>query len=283
MASLKNPKITVVTVLKDDQTGFLKTADSLLKQEDFSYEWVIVDGSASSYARELIETDPYLKLNTRYLWEEPTGIYQAMNTGWKAALGEYILFLNAGDFFASTKSTAILGDNLNPDLGFVAFPVIHLNSENIVYAISFPKVVQIGKLEKHAIMNHQGVIMKRSLLDTLGGFDESMRYASDGKLLDAAIDVSRFEFRDEIIVAFSFGGASALNHKKVWSEIRTYRTITQTPLEIWRMGIKTQLRGLFFRNYSNRHIGKLLNIFLRRRMRRVMINLKDQFDRLDLI
>ena len=283
MAFLKNPKITIITVLKDDERGFLKTADSLLKQADSSYEWVIVDGSASSYAKDLIETDPYLKLNTRYFWEEPKGIYQAMNTGWKAALGENILFLNAGDFFASTKSTAILSGNLKPDLGFVAYPIIHLNSENVVYAISVPKIIQNGKLEKHAIINHQGVIMKRSLLDTLGGFDESMRYASDGKLLDKAINMSKFTFRNEIIVAFSFGGASALNHKRVWSEIRSYRTITQTPLEIWRMGMKTQLRRLFFRNYSNWHIRKILYFFFRRRMQRVLINHKEQLERLDLI
>ena len=283
MAFLKNPTITIITVLKDNERGFLKTADSLLKQEDVSYEWVIVDGSASSYAKDLIETDPYLKLNAKYLWKEPKGIYQAMNTGWKAALGENILFLNAGDFFASTQSTTILSGNLQPDLGFVAYPVVHLNPENVVYAISVPKVVQNGKLEKHAIINHQGVIMKRSLLNTLGGFDESMQYASDGKLLDMAINMSKFTFRNEIIVAFSFGGASALNHKRVWSEIRSYRTITQTPFEIWRMGIKTQLRRLFFQNYSNGHIKKMLNVFLERRMQRVLTNHRDQLDRLDLI
>jgi hypothetical protein len=206
-----------------------------------------------------------------------------MNAGWKAAQGEHILFLNAGDFFASTKSTTILSGSLKSDLDFVAYPVIHLNFENIVYAISIPKIIQNGQSEKHAIMNHQGVIMKKSLLDALGGFDESMRYASDGKLLDAAINISNFVFRDEIIVAFSFGGASALNHKKVWSEISNYRTITQTPFEIWRMGIKTQLRGLLFRNYSNRHIRKMLNGFLVRRMQRVLINYEDQLERLDLI
>ncbi len=283
MASLKNPKITIITVLKDDERGFLKTADSLLRQQDSSYEWVIVDGSRSSFAKALVGTEPYRNLNIKYIWEEPHGIYQAMNVGWNTAQGEFIIFLNAGDFFASTKSTLILTTNLNPDVDLVAYPVIHINSDNIVYAISVPQVLDIGGVEKHAIMNHQGVVLKRSLLATLGGFDESMRFASDGKLLDAASVVSRFILREEILVAFSFGGASALNHKKVWQEIGTYRKIAYTPFEIWIMGFKTGLRSFLFNKHSNKYVKKVMNRFLTRRMHRLLIKHKDQVERLDLI
>ncbi len=283
MAFLKNPKITVVTVLKDDERGFRRTADSLLKQEDISFEWVIVDGSSHSYAEILIGTEPFRKLDVRYIWAEPKGIYQAMNVGWKAAQGEFIIFLNAGDFFASSKSTFTLISNIQPDVDFVAYPVIHVNSEKIVYAISVPRVLHLGRAESHAIMNHQGVVLKRSLFETLGGFDESMRFASDGKLLDAALAVSKLLIRQEILVAFSFGGASALNHKKVWKEIGTYRKITHTPFEIWRMGLKTSLRNCLFRNYSNRYVKRIVNHFLIWRMNRVLINYKDEIKSLDLV
>ncbi len=283
MSFQKNPKISIITVLKDDDVGILKTANSLLRQKDSSYEWIIVDGSISSFAKSLIAADPYRNLNCNYIWEEPKGIYQAMNVGWKAAKGEFILFLNAGDFFASTISFSVLITNLIPDVDLVAYPVIHVNSDNIIYAISVPEILHVDQFKRYAIMNHQGVVLKRSLLEFLGGFDESMRFASDGKLLDAALAFSRIMIRKEILVAFTFGGASSENHKKVWKEIGTYREITFSPFEIWRMGFKTKLRGFLFHTFSNNHFKKTVNLLITRRMQHLLANYKDQIEKLDLL
>lgn len=283
MAYQKTPTITVVTVLKDDASGFLKTAESLLRQRNSSYEWIVVDSSKDTYARDLIEMEHFRQLDVKYIWQEPSGIYQAMNLGWRAAKGEFVIFLNAGDFFASSESTLILNLNTSINLDLIAYPVIHLNSEKLVYAISFPKVLNFGEFEKHAIMNHQGVLIRKSILEKLNGFDESMRFASDGKLLDSALSISNFQLRSEILVAFTYGGASALNHHKVWEEIKTYRNVSQSAIEIWYMGIKTDLRGFVFRTHSNQLLRRILRCYLKRRMADILSSQEKEVARLDLL
>jgi glycosyltransferase involved in cell wall biosynthesis len=276
-------RLTVVTVVKDDDMGFLRTAASLFQQINLSFEWVIIDGSRLSFASDFLAANAPAAIKITYIRENPQGIYPAMNSGWQSSSGEFIMYVNAGDFFVRSDATQVILSQLSDNIDVNAYVVVHVNTTNKVYAKSIPSIVTVGSNEKHAIMNHQGVVMKKSIFETLGGFDESFAFAADGKLLDESLKKYNFVLRDEILVAFSFGGASSQNHRRVWKEISRYRTITFSRFAIWIMYYKSSLRTFLFGSHSNWLFRILSEVFIARRMRRIVRENSDQFKLFDLL
>ena len=102
---MNNPLVTVVTVAYNSEGEIEKTIKSVLSQSYKNIEYRIVDGGskdrtveiARSYAKEFEE-----KGISYIITSEPdTGIYDAMNKGIRAAEGEFIGFINAGDMYES--------------------------------------------------------------------------------------------------------------------------------------------------------------------------------------
>lgn len=264
--------ISVITVVMDDFEGFRVTANSLISQNNTEFEWIIVDSSKSDEIAHFLLRDEFSGLSTRYFKEMPKGIYSAMNIGWQKAFGLFVWYINAGDYFSSTQSTEIARGKLESATFAFAFPVLHVTHDGFVYAITKPEVHKISLFESYAIMNHQGVLVRREVIENLGGFDESLKYAADGKLLDYVSQNFMIEICNEAIVAFVYGGASSSNHKNVWQEIKTYRVATISPLQIFTRSIKTKLRTTIFSYRDKSPRARLVRAFLRKRLKKIKKN-----------
>jgi len=91
-------KLSVITVCRNDLAGLKRTAGSILAQSWRDFEWIIIDGGSTDGSREYIEQTlaPY----AAYWCSEPDGgVYFGMNKGISHAKGEYLNFMNSGDFF----------------------------------------------------------------------------------------------------------------------------------------------------------------------------------------
>lgn len=89
-------KLSIVTINYNDADGLKRTIDSVISQTFRDYEWIVVDGGSSDGSRELIEQKS--TFFTYWVSETDQGIYNAMNKGIDHANGEWILFLNSGDW-----------------------------------------------------------------------------------------------------------------------------------------------------------------------------------------
>ena len=89
-------KLSVITINFNNKEGLAKTIVSVVGQTTRDFEWIIIDGGSTDGSRELIENNSdYI---TYYVSEPDKGIYNAMNKGIVASHGEYLLFLNSGDY-----------------------------------------------------------------------------------------------------------------------------------------------------------------------------------------
>ncbi len=91
-------KISIVTVNLNNLSGLEKTAYSIPNLAGI--EWIVIDGISTDGSLEFLsglERRPDILISERDL-----GIYDAMNKGIQFASGEYINFMNAGDFFEET-------------------------------------------------------------------------------------------------------------------------------------------------------------------------------------
>ena len=89
-------KLSIITVNLNNKAGLEKTLRSLSAQTFGDFESIVIDGGSTDGSYEL--TEAYLRIIGYRISEKDSGIYNAMNKGIRAAKGEYLLFLNSGDY-----------------------------------------------------------------------------------------------------------------------------------------------------------------------------------------
>ena len=89
-------KLSIITVNLNNRDGLKKTIDSVISQTFKDFEWIVIDGGSTDGSRELIEQ--YVNHFAYWVSEPDKGVYNAMNKGVKKAKGEYLQFLNSGDW-----------------------------------------------------------------------------------------------------------------------------------------------------------------------------------------
>ena len=95
---MSNPVlVTVVTVCRNVKSSLEKTMNSLLHQSYAHIDYVIIDGASTDGTPEMLGKTEGI----RWISEPDKGIYDAMNKGIRMAEGEWVIFMNAGDVFAS--------------------------------------------------------------------------------------------------------------------------------------------------------------------------------------
>lgn len=97
-------KISIVTITYNATAVFMPTADSVMRQTYGNVEHIIVDGASpdgtADMAREYKRRSDAMGNGheIRVVSEPDRGLYDAMNKGLQLATGDYVCFLNAGDF-----------------------------------------------------------------------------------------------------------------------------------------------------------------------------------------
>lgn len=89
-------KLSIITVNLNNKDGLQKTIESVISQTCKDFEWIIIDGGSVDGSKDIIEK--YSKEIDYWVSESDQGIYHAMNKGILRSHGEYLLFLNSGDY-----------------------------------------------------------------------------------------------------------------------------------------------------------------------------------------
>src|SRR5690242_5783233 len=96
------PTFSIITVVRNNRDGFIRTARSIVAQKGADFEWIVIDGASTDGTVEAIETyRPHIACSRS---QKDAGLYYAMNDGLAMARADYVLFLNSGDVFCSEDS-----------------------------------------------------------------------------------------------------------------------------------------------------------------------------------
>ena len=224
------PKISIVTVTVQPIRDLEKTTKSILAQEGskFSLEWIIVAGKHFEEYEDFVESLPN-SIDIKLLYQEPNGIYSAMNFGMNNSSGDWVWFLNCGDYLVDQTVLSIVGDVIyqNPTISLIASPVLYATPHGDWFDISLPRIVDAPSgIEAH--FHHQGVLVKKIVANQVdGGFDTNLKFAADGKFLDQAASLANILIIKKILAIFVMGGASSKNFQNVVQETRLYRVTTK--------------------------------------------------------
>lgn len=95
--TMKNVKISVITVVYNDVDNIERTIANVLKQTYPNLEYIVVDGNSTDGTVNIIKK--YSNQLAYWCSEKDKGIYDAMNKGVQHCTGEWIIFRNCGDYF----------------------------------------------------------------------------------------------------------------------------------------------------------------------------------------
>ncbi len=278
-------KFSVITVVKNDLEGLKKTRESLENQKFKNWMHIIIDGSSTDGILTFLKTLP--KSNSIFISESDSGIYNAMNKGWKIAEADsYVYFLNARDTFATSESLTHAESSLNADpkkyWGCTTHEEILENGEGWVCKLVSPPSIT-NQLYAFGYRSHQAVVMKASFIRLLGGFNEKYKLASDWDLIVRALLIESPTIWEYPLGRFELGGISSRRLLEAHWELNLLREIYVLDSikkkffnQVW---CAIYLRNLGFRNYLSPIFNLLYPIDKNNKQYKKHFNLKFSFSK----
>lgn len=214
-------KISIVTVTYNSSSTIRDTIESVLAQTYKGIEYIVVDGLSQDNTMEIIrEYEPRFNGRMRYVSEKDSGLYDAMNKGFKMATGDVVGLINSDDLLA--EATAIekvmncFENNQDVDAVYA----------DLYYVAQYDtsKIVRYWKSGKQRPFKygwhpaHPTFYVKKEIYQRYDIFNLKYKLAADFELMLRLIEKYkiRIVYLPEPLVRMRLGGATSKN----WENIR---------------------------------------------------------------
>lgn len=201
-------KISVITVSYNASAVIERTIRSVISQTYGNLEYIVVDGASKDGTAGVIER--YGSKIDKWVSEQDSGIYEAMNKGVRMASGEYCIFMNAGDMFAADDVLEKVAPMLDHRYSIIMGNHISLTQDGRFFSYDRHwDHFERNKLFFDSIYHQASFILRSDLIEH--PYDESLRMVSDWKLALDLIGSSPERYRgiDVDVCLFFKGGITS--------------------------------------------------------------------------
>lgn len=207
--------------------GWLPSAvASVLAQTRPADELVIVDDGSTDSTAAVARSFGGI---TRLVSRENGGLAAARNTGAAATSGDWLLFLDADDTLVPTALESLIRRASAGDAGVVYGFVLQRRGEptetrlhGLPYAVGDPPIPAKAHFWWTPIPTAGAALIRRSLNDKVGGFDERFRQVEDAEYWLRCGVVSSFAHCDEMVLDKSYSPSSLGQHEtgSIWFRLQ---------------------------------------------------------------
>jgi glycosyltransferase involved in cell wall biosynthesis len=203
-----NPLVSIIVVTYNAIDTINSTIQNILNQTYKNKELIIIDGASNDGTIQIIEN--YSAHLSYFFSEKDNGIYDAMNKGIPQALGDWIIFMNSGDYFANST---VLEDvfeikKIRDEVNVIYGNTVINKSDSI---INPPKKINKNYFYFETIC-HQSLFCKRSAFNSLGTFNTDYKLLADREwLLRARLLKLGFQYIPVNICIWETSGFSSNN------------------------------------------------------------------------
>lgn len=200
-------KISIITVNYNDEKGLKLTMDSLFRQTWQDFEYIVIDGGSKDGSKAVIEK--YQDKITHWVSEPDKGIYNAMNKGIRAATGDYLFFLNAGDYLYESTTLDKVQKGIDGAKDFYYGSVVFKEPEKET-VVTYPATLSFHFFTYNCVC-HQTSFLRRSLFEEHFYYNEDLKIVSDWEFLIYTICQKNISYErlDVIVSYYDFTGVSS--------------------------------------------------------------------------
>jgi len=205
---------SIITVTYNASKVLDKTILSVISQTHNNIEYILIDGGSKDGTQDIIKRH---ETQISYWASEPDkGLYDAMNKGLRAATGDYVCFLNAGDVFKNEHSVAeiakVAKKNTMPDIIYGETDLI--DEYGSVFAerrLRAPEHLTWRSFKMGMLVCHQAFIVKRNIAPE---YDLQYRFSADFdwciRCMKRATTIVNSKIR---MINYQYEGATTNNRK----------------------------------------------------------------------
>lgn len=170
------PLVSVITVCWNVEKTIEQAIRSVLTQTYESIEYILVDGASSDSTVSILEK--YAADLDYFVSEPDEGLYFAMNKGLELAQGDYVIFLNADDWYELDTVATLVAARDFSGCDFVAALANYVNEETGAQKVLRSMPFDHSQYLRMSI-RHETMLVPASVYDRLGPYDTQYRILSD--------------------------------------------------------------------------------------------------------
>ena len=196
-----------------NQARFLRSAvESVLAQTQPADDVVVVDDGSTDETRDVLD---YYGNRIAVIHQSNLGVSSARNRGFRATTGSLVAFLDADDAWMPTKlaQQVALFDS-DPGLGLVHVGVTFIDGEGNSLGQTSAGLdgwvfEELVRFRRPVILGGgSGFVVRRALVDRVGGFDEELSTSADWDLFVRIAGQARVGFIPDPLLQYRLHGSN---------------------------------------------------------------------------
>lgn len=207
--------------------------DSVLAQRGADFELIVIDDGSTDDTETALAP---LSHRLRYRWQANRGVSAARNLGAQLARGQWLAFLDSDDLWLPNKlATQLAYVTAHPDVQICQTGEIWIRNGVRVNPRAYHRVpdgdVFLPSLRR-CLVSPSAVMLRRSLFETAGGFDEDLPACEDYDLWLRIARTIRVALVDQPLIIKRGGHADQLS-RRYWGmdrfRVQTLRKLLGDP------------------------------------------------------
>ncbi|MBW1764163.1 MAG: glycosyltransferase, partial [Deltaproteobacteria bacterium] len=171
----RKPLVTVITTVYNCVKHIEQAMLSVLEQTYDNIEYIVIDAASKDGTLDLI--NKYKDSLDYYISESDSGMYAGMNKGISLATGDYVIILNADDYYTEDAIEKLVQKAIKSGADIVAAHALFLNEKNEVAYVS--KSRWTAEVYVSSPLRHETMLVSKNTYNDVGYYDESRQVISD--------------------------------------------------------------------------------------------------------
>jgi len=203
-------KISIITVCRNAERVIERTIRSVLDQDYATIEYIIIDGASTDQTMQIVRQ--WEARISRVISEPDIGIFDAMNKGVQNASGDFLLFLNAGDFLIHSSAISsvvrLIREKGLHEVDVISARLLVYNPNGEARIWTPRRASQLSFY--HGSLPHPSTFQNKKAFHKIGLFDPCLKIAGDYEwFVRGFANALQFHILDILTTVFINDGISA--------------------------------------------------------------------------